>query len=241
MWQAAWTRSASTFRFALAFCPAATNSCQLVRQLNPGQVYDANKPMLLSLADKWGHIAVDLGHARDERENVGELLSCGAENCDAILTSGGASAGDEDHISALLTAEGQLNTWRIAVKPGRPLALGMWRETPVFGLPGNPVAAFVCTLIFARPALQVMAGAHWTKPEAFSVPAAFQKNKKRGRTEYIRARLNSAGQAEAFRSEGSGLTSGLTWSSGLVELDEEPRAIRHGDLVRFIPYSSFGI
>ena len=76
---------------------------------------------------------------------------------DAILTTGGASAGDEDHISRLLRAEGQVNTWRIAVKPGRPLALGLWRGVPVFGLPGNPVAALVCALIFARPALGVLA------------------------------------------------------------------------------------
>ena len=207
----------------------------------PGQVYDANRPMLLSLANGWGHEPLDLGQARDDRSKINERLSFGAVNCDAILTSGGASAGDEDHISALLASDGQLDTWRIAVKPGRPLALGLWRGTPVFGLPGNPVAAFVCALIFARPALRVMAGGGWTTPEAFTVPAAFRKNKKQGRTEYIRARLDSSGHAEVFRSEGSGLTSGLTWSSGLVELGEEAQTICPGNPIRFIPYASFGI
>ncbi len=207
----------------------------------PGQVYDANRPMLLSLSIKWGHDPVDLGSAKDDRAKIAELLTIGAEKCDAILTSGGASAGDEDHISALLAEDGQLDTWRIAVKPGRPLALGQWRGTPVFGLPGNPVAAFVCALIFARPALRVMAGGIWTTPDSFMVPAAFEKDKKPGRTEYLRAKLNSSGHAEAFRSEGSGLTSGLTWSSGLIELGEKAQSIRKGTPVRFIPYASFGI
>ena len=134
-----------------------------------------------------------------------------------------------------------MQSWRIAVKPGRPLALGLWRGVPVFGLPGNPVAAFVCTLIFGRPALSVLAGGRWQEPTGFLVPAAFSKNKRAGRREYIRARLTQEGHAEAFPSEGSGRISGLSWATGLVEIDDGARQIAHGDPVRFIPYGSFGL
>ena len=158
-----------------------------------------------------------------------------------MLISGGASAGDEDHVSRLLQEKGELLAWRIAVKPGRPLALARWRGRPVFGLPGNPVAAFVCALVFARPALTVMAGGDWAEPCAIRVPAAFEKNKKAGRREYIRARLNEDGWAEAFHSEGSGLTTGLVWSNGLVELGDAAMEIRRGSLVRFLSYGSFGL
>ncbi len=208
---------------------------------DPARIYDANRPMLLSLARGWGHGATDLGIARDSRDAVRAALDDAASRCDAILTSGGASAGDEDHISAILRAEGQVQTWRIALKPGRPLMLGQWNGTPVFGMPGNPVAALVCALIFARPALSVLAGGRWLEPATFSVPAAFTKRKKAGRREYLRARLDEQGRAEVFASEGSGRISGLSWATGLVELEDGARDIAPGDPVRFIPYSALGI
>jgi molybdopterin molybdotransferase len=205
-----------------------------------GQIYDANRPMLLSLIKQFGHIPVDLGRCPDSRDTLRQKLDNAAENVDAILTSGGASAGDEDHVSALLQEAGAMSLWRIAIKPGRPLALGMWQGVPVFGLPGNPVAAMVCALIFARPALQLLAGAEWTAPQGFDVPAAFTKSKKAGRREYLRARIR-AGRAEVFASEGSGRISGLSWAEGLVELCEPAQTIAPGNMVRYIPYSSFGI
>ncbi|TNF21666.1 MAG: molybdopterin molybdenumtransferase MoeA [Rhodobacteraceae bacterium] len=206
----------------------------------PGLIYDANRPMLLALIRRWGFEAVDLGIAPDERGALRRHLDRGAREADVLLTSGGASAGDEDHMSALLRAEGGLQLWRIAVKPGRPLALGLWQGVPVFGLPGNPVAAMVCTLIFARPALERLAGGHWCAPEGFLVPAAFEKSKKPGRREYLRARLRD-GQAEVFRSEGSGRISGLSWAEGLVELGDGAAEVRRGDPVRFLPFASFGM
>lgn len=207
----------------------------------PDKTYDANRPMLLSLATAWGYAAVDLGHVRDDRAALRDVLDGAAGTTDVIVTSGGASAGDEDHVSALLTQAGAMSTWRIAVKPGRPLALGFWNGTPVFGLPGNPVAALVCTLIFARPAFSVMAGGEWLEPQGFMVPAAFEKRKKPGRREYLRARLTKEGHAEAFRSEGSGRISGLSWATGLVEIEDGARNIGIGDPVRYISYASFGI
>ena len=130
--------------------------------------------------------------------------------------------------------------WRVAVKPGRPLAMGLWQGVPVFGLPGNPVATFVCTAIFAAPALQQMAGGDWPVPQGFSVPAAFHKSKKPGRSEFLRARIRE-GRVEAFGSEGSGRISGLSWAEGLVELGEEAAIIKPGDKVRFIPFNALGL
>jgi len=207
----------------------------------PHQIWDANRPMLLSLARSWGCEAVDLGHVRDDPALIEERLNGGAHRADVILTSGGASAGDEDHVSALLRRKGTLSSWRIAMKPGRPLALAMWQGTPVFGLPGNPVAALVCALVFARPALSLMAGAGWQRPQGFTVPAAFSKTKKPGRREYLRARLTEEGKAEVFRSEGSGRISGLSWATGLVELPDGAMQVAPGTPVRFIPYACFGL
>ncbi|NIZ62678.1 molybdopterin molybdenumtransferase MoeA [Sedimentitalea sp. CY04] len=205
-----------------------------------GQIYDANRPMLLGLLEQMGFAAVDLGRVKDDRDALEARLNNAAEQVDVILTSGGASAGDEDHVSALLTEKGAIQHWRIALKPGRPLALGMWQNTPIFGLPGNPVAALVCTLIFARPALGQMAGAEWTVPQGFDVPAGFSKRKKPGRREYLRARIRN-GRVETFASEGSGRISGLSWAEGLVELGDRAAEIQHGDLVRYIPYGSFNL
>lgn len=203
-----------------------------------GQIFDANRPMLLAQIRAWGYDAIDLGRAPDDRVRLREMLDDSAQSCDAILTSGGASAGDEDHMSALLAETGSLATWRIALKPGRPLALGLWDDVPIFGLPGNPVAALVCTLIFARPALNLLSGAGWSEPQGFMVPSAFEKRKKAGRREYLRARMRN-GHVEVFNSEGSGRISGLSWAEGLVELPDGTMDIALGTPVRYIPYASF--
>ncbi len=207
---------------------------------DPGQIYDANRPMLLEMVRQMGHLPVDIGRVPDDRETLRNRLNEAAEQADLILTSGGASAGDEDHVSALLTEAGAMSLWRIAVKPGRPLALGMWSGAPVFGLPGNPVAAMVCALIFARPAMARLAGQNWLEPQGFDVPAAFTKHKKAGRSEFLRARMRD-GRVEIFASEGSGRISGLSWADGLVELPPEAAEIKPGSMVRYIPFSSFGL
>ncbi len=205
---------------------------------DPARTYDANRPMLLAMVRRWGHAALDLGRAPDDRARLAAALD--GAGADAILTSGGASAGDEDHVSALLREEGVLAAWRIALKPGRPLALGMRAGMPVFGLPGNPVASFVCAAIFARPALAVMAGSPWPEPVVLTLPAAFEKRKKPGRREYLRARMGAAG-VETFASEGSGRISGLSWAEGLVELPDGPATIHAGDPVRFLPFWGLGL
>jgi molybdopterin molybdotransferase len=205
-----------------------------------GQIYDANRPMLLAMLERFGFRGVDMGRIADDREALRVALDEASARADVIVTSGGASAGEEDHVSALLKEAGALQEWRIAIKPGRPLALAMWGGKPVFGLPGNPVAAMVCTLVFARPAMGVLAGMGWSEPQGYDLPAAFEKNKKPGRREYLRARVRD-GMAEVFASEGSGRISGLSWATGLVELGDGARDIRRGDMVRFIPYAGFGL
>jgi molybdopterin molybdotransferase len=207
----------------------------------PHQIYDANRPMLLSMIRAWGHEPVDLGKALDDPDTLRDRLQRGVAEADVIITSGGASAGDEDHVSRLLQDEANLVSWRIALKPGRPLALAMYRGVPVFGLPGNPVAAFVCALIFAYPALSMMSGAGWQAPQKITVPAAFTKRKKSGRREYLRARLTDDGHAETFASEGSGRISGLSWAQGLVELPDRAMDITPGTPVSYLPYSGFGL
>lgn len=213
--------------------------------LHPGQagddaqIYDANRPMLIAVLRRWGYRVLDLGIITDSADAVETALDAGAK-ADAIITSGGASGGDEDHMSRVLNAKGAMALWRIAIKPGRPLALGMWHNTPVFGLPGNPVAAFVCTLLFARSALAKLAGAAFDKPIAFQMPANFEKRKKPGRREFLRARIVD-GQVERFASEGSGRISGLSWADGLVELPDGEFTVEKGDLVSFIPFAHFGL
>ena len=212
--------------------------CDVTKTAAPHQIYDANRPMLLSLIAAWGFVAVDLGHVNDDRNQLRERLNHAQNNVDVLLTSGGASAGDEDHLSALLSETGSIEFWRIAVKPGRPLAMGMWGSMPIFGLPGNPVAAATCAMIFARPSFNVLAGGHWMTPKSYWVRANFEKRKKSGRREYLRARL-TGDQVDVFKSEGSGRISGLSWANGLVELPDHAVTILHGDFVKFIPFGSF--
>ncbi|SMH40706.1 bifunctional molybdopterin-guanine dinucleotide biosynthesis adaptor protein MobB/molybdopterin molybdotransferase MoeA [Maritimibacter sp. HL-12] len=209
--------------------------------LDPARTFDANRPMLLALVGRWGHDAVDLGHVPDDRDTLRATFDKAAAAVDVLLTSGGASAGEEDHVSALLGSEGRVAQWRVALKPGKPLLLGDWRGLPLFGLPGNPVSAFVTALLFARPALSVLAGGDWLDAQGFSVPAAFAMTKRAGRREFLRARLTAEGRAELFRSDSSGMISSLAWAKGLVEIDEDAREIKAGDLVRYYPLGAFSL
>ena len=214
--------------------------CDIEETAEPGQIYDANGPMLCNLFGQIGVFPRSLGQARDNREEIRAILNQASQTNDAIIVSGGASAGDEDHVSALLEEMGSKNLWRIAMKPGRPMAFGLWNGVPIFGLPGNPVAACVCALVFVIPALRVLAGGGWRDPVGYMVPAGFSKNKKPGRREFLRARIGPDGRAEAFASEGSGRISGLAWANGLVEISDGAQTIKPGDMVRYIPFSSFG-
>ncbi len=228
-------------RLKVAVISTGTELVEVGYTARDDQTFDANKPMLLNMLRSWGFEAIDGGHFRDEPSLIRSGLCQAAQKADAIFVSGGASAGDEDYVSKLLSEEGTLHTWRVAVKPGRPIAMALWDGTPTFGFPGNPVAAFVCALIFGYPALKTLAGQNAEPVKSYQVPAGFEKAKKEGRREYLRARIASNGQVETFKSEGSGRISGLTWSDGLVELPDDAMNVALGDMVTYIPYTSFGL
>ena len=203
-----------------------------------GQVFDANRPLLNSLLDEWGFDVIDFGILRDNRKHIETELAKASGQVDVIITSGGASAGQEDHMSAILTKNDSLAVWRIAVKPGRPLILAVYNGKPVFGLPGNPVAAGTCAMVFATPALNVFSGSNWLEPLSFELPANFSKSKKAGRREFLRARIRN-GKVDIFKSEGSGRISGLSWAEGFVDLPEHELSVMPGENVKYIPFSSY--
>ena len=210
-----------------------------------GHVYDSNKIMLRALLDSYPIEVTDLGIVDDNRASVVDMLASAAAQHDVVLTSGGASTGEGDHIVDAVSELGAVHFWRIAVKPGRPLALGQIGNCSVVGLPGNPVAVFVCFLIYVRPLLTRLGGGAWTEPRAFPLPAAFElPRKKVNRREYLRGVLQASEQsvhADKFAHDGSGLIASLRSSDGLIRLPEELAAVVPGQPVDFIPYSELGI
>ncbi|MCG8558541.1 MAG: molybdopterin molybdotransferase MoeA [Hyphomicrobiales bacterium] len=214
--------------------------------LEAGQVYDANAPMLHGLIAATGAECVDLGVLPDDAATVEQRLAEAAGRYDALITSGGASRGDEDHVVNAVDTLGALHMWQIAVKPGRPMAFGQIGDCVFLGLPGNPVAVFVCFLLYVRPVLVRLSGGHWPEPARFPVQAAFSVPKKKtGRREFWRAFLtrDTDGRlaVEKFARDGSGLISGLCAADGLVEVPEDATEVREGQQVAFIPFTEFGI
>lgn len=213
--------------------------------LPPGAVFDANRYLLRGLLRHLPVEVDDLGILPDDAEAVAAALQEAAQNHHVILTSGGASKGDEDHVVRTVERHGRLHFWQIAMKPGRPLAFGQLGKALTIGLPGNPVAAAVCFMRLARPVLARLAGADWLEPRAFAVPAAFEMTKPPGRTELLRARLvpdvaGSGHAAEIIRRQGSGILTSLTDADGLVEVDDDTTRIEVGDLVRFFSFNELG-
>ena len=203
------------------------------------QIYDSNRPMIISKLQSWGHNTSDLGIIRDCEEDLKSKIKSSKGKLDLIVTTGGASAGDRDFVSKLLNSEGDLILWRVAIKPGRPFAMGFIEGIPIYSLPGNPVAAFVCALIFLKPSLDLLAGGTFSEPKSFLVKTNFSKSKKKGRREFLRARIDPMGSVEIYKSEGSGRISSLSWSDGLVELGEDVTKIKVGSMVKFLPYELF--
>lgn len=217
--------------------------------LEPGQplaedsVYDINRYMLCSWLQAMGCKVTDLGILPDQYDAVKHALGKAAENHHVIMTSGGASTGDTDHIANVLSAEGAVNFWRLAMKPGKPLALGQIGQARFIGLPGNPVAVGVCFLRFAHPLLCAMSGQPWREPLGYSLPAAFSMKKKPGRTEFVRAIIenNSNGlRVSSYAKQGSGVLSSLVEADGLIELAEDLTGVNEGDPVTFYPFDQFG-
>lgn len=212
---------------------------------SPGKVYDANAPMLQGLVRAAGAEAVDLGVLPDKAESVRASLADTSRKYNVIILSGGASQGAEDHVVKSIDALGKRHLWQIAIKPGRPMSFGQIGDCVVLGLPGNPVAVFVCFLIYVRPVLMRLAGGVWPEPHRFSLPASFARTKKVGRREFWRAKLTGEADGQLrvakFPRDGSGLISSLREADGLIEVEEDVTEVKEGDLVDFIPFTEFGL
>jgi len=208
--------------------------------LGPAQTYDSNRFTLLALLAGLPCEARDLGILPDDPARTAAALAEAARGHDLLLTSGGVSTGEEDHVRAAIEAGGRLVFWRLAVKPGRPAAMGVVEGTPVIGLPGNPVAAVVCFLHLARPLLMRLAGAEDQGLPRFAATADFSYRKKAGRREYVRVTLATGDgptRARKFPREGAGLLTSLTESHGFVELPEATTAVAPGDAITVLPFA----
>ena len=206
------------------------------------QLFDSNRFMLMAMLRRLGCEVADLGILRDERTSLASALRKVADNHDLILTTGGVSTGEEDHVKAGVESVGRLVLWRMAIKPGRPVAMGIIAGTPFIGLPGNPVASFVTFVHVVRPTILALSGALIEPLVPMPVRAGFSYTKKIGRREYVRVNLRKAddGMLEAikFPREGAGLLSSLVDTDGLVELGEEVTLVEPGQAVGFLSYAS---
>ncbi len=209
--------------------------------LEPGTIYDANRLMLQAYLSELPVRIHDFGILPDEEGAVRRALSRAARQCQVIVTSGGASRGDEDHLARMLAHEGELHFWRLRMKPGRPLALGRFEGADLIALPGNPVAAAVGFLLFARPLLLAFAGGRFRRPRAVPLEAAFALRKKEGRSEFLRARLvprpDGSLAVDRIAREGSGILTSMTEADGLVHLGEETVRVEPGERVAFLSFA----
>jgi molybdopterin molybdotransferase len=206
------------------------------------QLFDSNRFMLMAMLARLGCEVSDLGILRDDRASLAHGLKTVADSHDLILTTGGVSTGEEDHVKAGVESVGTLVLWRMAIKPGRPVAMGIIGGTPLIGLPGNPVASFVTFVHVVRPTVLALAGAAQQRLVPMPVRAAFSYKKKIARREYVRVTLRKGDhgllEAVKFPREGAGLLSSLVDTDGLVELGEEITKVEPGQTVGFLGYAS---
>jgi molybdopterin molybdotransferase len=209
-----------------------------------GGVYDANRPILRALLARLPVTVTDLGILRDDAQATGRTLQRAAATHDVILASGGASRSEADHVVRTIAEAGHLAFWQVRMKPGRPLATGRLGRAQFIGLPGNPVAATVCFLLLARPAMLRMAGGAFAPAPGLPVPAGFALRKRAGRAELLRTRLvdgpDGTPRVERILREGSGILTSLTDADGLVEIPEEVTTIEPGQPVRFMSFTELG-
>ncbi len=210
--------------------------------LKPGAIYNSNRFMLRGLLQHLGCDITDLGNVPDTLEATRQALRQAASGHDLIVTSGGVSVGEEDHIKPAVEAEGKLNLWQIAIKPGKPLAFGEVNRTDstgtafFVGLPGNPVSSFVTFLKFVRPFILALQGAQTTPPRHYAMRADFNWPKPDRRNEFLRVRINDQHGLDLFSNQSSGVLTSTVWGDGLI--DNPPgQAIAAGDTVHFLPFS----
>ena len=213
--------------------------------LKPGGIYNSNRDTLLACLKSLGCDATDLGIVPDRLDATRQALRQASKGHDLIITSGGVSVGEEDHIKPAVTAEGRLDLWQIAIKPGKPLAFGAVRKSDkpedgeawFIGLPGNPVSSFVTFLLFVRPFILKLQGRDVIAPQSYPMRADFDWLKADRRNEFLRVKINSKGGLDLFPNQSSGVLTSASWGDGLVDcLPGE--AIRAGDMVKYIPFSA---
>ncbi len=207
------------------------------QDMKPGAVYNSNRFFLSALLKRLGCEVTDLGIVPDRLDATVAALESASRQHDLILTSGGVSVGEEDHIKPAVQALGELDLWQIAIKPGKPFAYGKISAAHFIGLPGNPVSSFVTFLLLVRPFILTLQGAADVAPKSIALRAHFDWPKADQRREFLRTRQNQAGGLDLFANQSSGVLTSAVWGDGLV--DNPPgQAIARGDTVRFIPFSS---
>ena len=213
--------------------------------LKPGGIYNSNRDTLLACIKSLGCDATDFGIVPDSLEATRETLRKASKDHDLIITSGGVSVGEEDHIKPAVTAEGRLDLWQIAIKPGKPLAFGAVRkssenqdgETWFIGLPGNPVSSFVTFLLFVRPFILRLQGRDIGMPQSYPMRADFDWLKGDRRNEFLRVKINSQGGLDLFPNQSSGVLTSASWGDGLVDCPPG-QVFQSGDIVKYIPFSA---
>lgn len=201
--------------------------------LKPGRIYNSNRATLTALLRTLGCQVTDLGDVPDDLEATVATLEAASREADVVITSGGVSVGEEDHVKAAVGRLGRIELWRVAMKPGKPLVYGKVKAADFLGLPGNPVSAYVVFCLFVRPFLLKRMGAAVRAPLRFEVAAGFAWPKPGKRREFLRARLED-GRAVLYPNQGSGVLTSVAWADGLVDL-EIGRTVAPGEGVPFIP------
>jgi len=211
--------------------------------LKPGGIYNSNRDTLLGVIRSLGCEATDYGIVPDRLEATRAALRTASANHDLIITSGGVSVGEEDHIKPAVNAEGRLDLWQIAIKPGKPLAFGAVRkqqqsdqETWFIGLPGNPVSSFVTFLLFVRPFILKLQGRSDLSSPSYLMRADFDWLKPDRRNEFLRVKINAQGGLDLFPNQSSGVLTSAAWGDGLLDCPAG-QGFKKGDMVRYIPFS----
>lgn len=216
--------------------------CQPGEPLPPGAIYNSNRYALCTLLEGLGCEVRDLATVPDNLAATRDALRRAAAENDLIITSGGVSVGEEDHVKPAVEAEGELDMWKIAIKPGKPLAFGEVRRKEgegkawFIGLPGNPVSAMVTFMMMVRPFILRLQGVTEVMPQTFTLPAGFDWKKPDPRREFLRAKVNASGSVELFPNQGSGVVTSLCWGNGLVIVPPNT-PVNAGDLVTFLPFA----
>jgi molybdopterin molybdotransferase len=213
--------------------------------LKPGGIYNSNRDTLLACIKALGCDATDLGIVPDRLDATRAALRQASQAHDLIITSGGVSVGEEDHIKPAVSAEGRLDLWQIAIKPGKPLAFGAVRKSDqpndgeawFIGLPGNPVSSFVTFLLFVRPFILKLQGREAKQAQSYLMRADFDWLKADRRNEFLRVKLNNNGGLDLFPNQSSGVLTSASWGDGLVDCSPN-QPIQVGDLVKYIPFDA---